>query len=142
MNINDRSYTLPPLGENPSTTRDGTTPGSFANPPRIGTPYSFSSPDTPGMPAPSPITALDFAKPSDADRKTQLEEARYGRISAEMLDVATREPHLTPEQSRLEIAAGRMIIPANKVHLRYKLQPMCIGRASLTKINANMRSEE
>src|SRR5438045_1052105 len=55
-----------------------------------------------------------------------------------MLDVATREPHLTPEQIRLEIAAGRMIIPANKVHLKYKLQPMAIGRASLTKINANM----
>ena len=31
-----------------------------------------------------------------------------------------------------------MIIPANKVHLKYKLQPMCIGRASLTKINANI----
>ena len=31
-----------------------------------------------------------------------------------------------------------MIIPANKVHLTYKLEPMCIGRASLTKINANM----
>ena len=31
-----------------------------------------------------------------------------------------------------------MIIPANKVHLKYKLEPMCIGRASLTKINANM----
>jgi phosphomethylpyrimidine synthase len=31
-----------------------------------------------------------------------------------------------------------MIIPANKVHLKYKLEPMAIGRASLTKINANM----
>ena len=52
--------------------------------------------------------------------------------------VATREPHLSPEQIRDEVAAGRMIIPANKVHLKYKLKPMCIGRASLTKINANM----
>src|SRR3954447_16962618 len=109
MSLTDRSYALPPLGENPSSTRDGTTPGSFANPPRVGTPYSFSSPDTPGMPQPSPITALDFAKPSDVDRKTQLEEARSGHISSEMEFVATREPHLTAEQIRLEVAAGRMI---------------------------------
>src|ERR1051325_4579139 len=104
----DRSYSLPPLGHNPSTTRDGTTPGSFANPPRIGTPYSFSSPDTPGMPPPSPMTALDFAKPSDADGKTQLKEARAVRIPAEWLHAPSREPHLTPEQIRLEVAAGRM----------------------------------
>ena len=31
-----------------------------------------------------------------------------------------------------------MIVPANKVHLKYKLEPMCIGRAGLTKVNANM----
>ena len=31
-----------------------------------------------------------------------------------------------------------MVIPANKVHLGYELDPMAIGRASLTKINANM----
>ncbi|HEV8608347.1 MAG TPA: hypothetical protein VGQ99_23645, partial [Tepidisphaeraceae bacterium] len=59
MNPN-RSYALPPIGENPSTTHDGTTPGSFANPPRIGTPFTFSSPDTPGMPPPSDKTAWDF----------------------------------------------------------------------------------
>ncbi len=31
-----------------------------------------------------------------------------------------------------------MIIPANKMHLTYALDPMCIGRASRTKVNANM----
>ena len=31
-----------------------------------------------------------------------------------------------------------MVIPANTVHLGYRLDPMCIGRASQTKINANM----
>ena len=31
-----------------------------------------------------------------------------------------------------------MVIPANKVHLGYQLDPMAIGRASKTKINANM----
>src|SRR5208282_5830332 len=45
---------------------------------------------------------------------------------------------LTAAQIRTEVAAGRMIVPANKVHLKYKLEPMCIGRAGLTKINANM----
>ncbi|MFO7181166.1 MAG: phosphomethylpyrimidine synthase ThiC, partial [Pseudomonadota bacterium] len=51
---------------------------------------------------------------------------------------AGREPHLTPEQVRLEVAAGRMIIPANIKHLGMRLDPMCIGRASRTKVNANM----
>ncbi|MEE8476664.1 MAG: phosphomethylpyrimidine synthase ThiC, partial [Myxococcota bacterium] len=69
---------------------------------------------------------------------TQLEHARLGEITAEMRRVAEREPHLTPEQIRDEVAAGRMVIPANKIHLGYRLDPMCIGRASLTKINANM----
>jgi phosphomethylpyrimidine synthase len=31
-----------------------------------------------------------------------------------------------------------MVIPANKVHSGQRLDPMCIGRASLTKVNANM----
>jgi phosphomethylpyrimidine synthase len=31
-----------------------------------------------------------------------------------------------------------MVIPANRNHLQHKLDPMAIGRASLTKINANM----
>jgi phosphomethylpyrimidine synthase len=39
---------------------------------------------------------------------------------------------------RDEVAAGRMVIPANKVHLGHGLDPMCIGRASKTKVNANM----
>src|SRR5438105_1901800 len=56
----DRSYTLPPLGDNPSTDRQGTTPGSFALPGRVGCPLTFSSPDTPGMPVPSDKTAWDF----------------------------------------------------------------------------------
>ncbi|HET6249212.1 MAG TPA: phosphomethylpyrimidine synthase ThiC [Tepidisphaeraceae bacterium] len=134
----DRSISLPPIGDNPSTDRQGTTPGSFANRGMVGTPYAYSSPDTPGMPGVSELTAMDFSSPRDRDGKTQLEEARIGRIAPEMKRVALREPHLSPEQIRVEVAAGRMIIPANKVHLKYKLEPMAIGRASLTKINANM----
>ncbi|MBI1336015.1 MAG: phosphomethylpyrimidine synthase ThiC [Phycisphaera sp.] len=69
---------------------------------------------------------------------TQLEHARLGVVTKEMKRVAEREPHLTPIQVRDEVAAGRMVIPANTVHLSYKLDPMAIGRASKTKINANM----
>ena len=136
--VSDRSCVLPPLGTNPSSETQGTSPGSFAKPGRAGTPYTYSSPDTPGMPGLSALTALDFASPRDHQGKTQLEEARIGRVTGEMKRVALREPHLRPEQIRAEVAAGRMIVPANKVHLKYKLEPMCIGRASLTKINANM----
>ncbi len=133
-------FARPLLGAtNPSTQAQGTTPGSFANPTAIGGPLTFSSPDTPGMPEPSPLTAWDFqrqgAKPSPI---TQLENAQLGIITDQMNRVAQRETHLTPQQVRDEVAAGRMIIPANTVHLSYKLDPMCIGRASRTKINANM----
>jgi phosphomethylpyrimidine synthase len=69
---------------------------------------------------------------------TQLEYARLGIVTPQMRRVAEREPHLTPEQVRDEVAAGRMVIPANKVHLGYQLDPMGIGRAAKTKINANM----
>jgi phosphomethylpyrimidine synthase len=134
----DRSFTLPPLGDNPSTEKQGTSPGSFALPGQVGSAYSFSSADAPGMPGVSDTTAMDFAGDADQQRQTQLQEARIGIVTREMKHVATREPHLTAEQIRAEVAAGRMIIPANKVHLEHKLQPMAIGRASLTKINANM----
>ncbi len=157
-----------------------TTPGSFANKHDVGGPLSFSSPDTPGMPAPSSKTAWDFLPvgwstkvlpashcaesatrafrngddealfiqangsfrrvmlPEGFTPITQLESARLGIITPQMRRVAEREGHLSPEQVRDEIAAGRMVIPANTTHLTYKLDPMAIGRASKTKINANM----
>src|SRR4051812_18470491 len=119
-----RAWTLPPFGENPSSRREGTTPGSFALPPRVGTPCSFSSPDMPGMPGVSEKTAMDWRDVArDREGKTQLEEAGSGTINDEMRRVARREPHLSAEQVRAEVGAGRMIIPANKVHLKYKLDP-------------------
>jgi phosphomethylpyrimidine synthase len=134
-------YELPLQGaSHPSTQRSGTNPGSFAQKAQIGAALTFSSPDTPGMPAASAKTAWDFnpePRPLE-DCVTQLESARLGIITPEMKRVAEREPHLTPEQVRDEIAAGRMIIPANVHHLKHKLDPMCIGRASKTKVNANM----
>lgn len=132
----------PPLrgGSVPSTEEHGTAPPSFALKPDIGGPLSFSSPDTPGMPPPSARTAWDFnpAPRGRGNAVTQLERARLGEITPEMKRVAEMEPHLTAEQIRDEIAAGRMLITANRVHLAHNLDPICIGRASRTKINANI----
>ncbi len=68
---------------------------------------------------------------------TQLESARLGVITAEMHYVAKRED-LDAELVRSEVARGRMVIPANVNHLAKRLEPMCIGVASLCKINANI----
>ena len=68
---------------------------------------------------------------------TQLEHARAGSITPEMEFVAERES-LTPETICEEVAAGRMVIPANTVHLAKKLEPMCIGIAAKCKVNANI----
>ena len=146
----DRTWTLPTVGGDPSSAATGTTPGSFANASQVGGPLTFSSPDTPNMPPPSDKTAWDFMPanwnledgqwhpPADFVPVTQLEHARLGTVTPEMSRVAEREPHLTGEQVRDEVASGRMVIPANKVHLGLGLDPMAIGRASLTKVNANM----
>jgi phosphomethylpyrimidine synthase len=68
---------------------------------------------------------------------TQIEMARRGTVSDEMAFVARREG-LEPEVVRSEVARGRMIIPANKVHLKLGLQPMGIGIRAKCKINANI----
>jgi phosphomethylpyrimidine synthase len=68
---------------------------------------------------------------------TQIETARMGVISDEMEHVARREG-LEPELIRGEVARGRMIIPANTVHLKLGLEPMGIGIKARCKINANI----
>jgi len=68
---------------------------------------------------------------------TQLQEARAGRITEAMKIVAQKEG-LRPEIVREETAAGRLVIPANRVHLSRNLIPAGIGRAGSTKINANI----
>lgn len=68
---------------------------------------------------------------------TQLESARKGIVTQAMEFVARRED-LDPELVRAEVARGRMVIPANVVHLSKSLQPMCIGVAAKCKINANI----
>jgi phosphomethylpyrimidine synthase len=93
---------------------------------------------------------------------TQLEWARVGVITKEMIYIAEREnlgrkkqleraqaaladgeqfggavpAFVTPEFVRSEVARGRAIIPANINHA--ELEPMIIGRNFLTKINANI----
>ena len=93
---------------------------------------------------------------------TQLEWARAGVITKEMIYIAERENlgrkkmleaaqaahddgesfgasvplFVTPEFVRSEVARGRAIIPANINHA--ELEPMIIGRNFLTKINANI----
>src|SRR3954469_6239419 len=68
---------------------------------------------------------------------TQLLAARAGQITPEMEYVAKRED-LSPELIRDEIAVGRMVIPANKMHLAGRLEPMGIGIAARCKINSNI----
>jgi phosphomethylpyrimidine synthase len=93
---------------------------------------------------------------------TQLEFARAGIVTEEMIYVAHREnlarapavvdasarladgesfgadipEFVTPEFVRQEVARGRAIIPANINHL--ELEPMAIGRNFLVKVNANI----
>jgi phosphomethylpyrimidine synthase len=93
---------------------------------------------------------------------TQLELARAGIVTQEMVFIAHREnlgraqaaaeaearlkdgesfgaalpPFVTPEFVRDEVARGRAIIPANINHP--ESEPMIIGRNFLTKINANI----
>ncbi|MBK1664551.1 phosphomethylpyrimidine synthase ThiC [Rhodospirillum rubrum] len=123
---------------------------------------------TAGRPAPSegdfeafPLTYAPLRR-RDETPFTQLEYARAGVITDEMIYVATREnlgrdsavagacervaggeafgaalpAHVTPEFVRAEIAAGRAIIPANINHP--ELEPTIIGRNFLVKVNANI----
>lgn len=66
---------------------------------------------------------------------TQMYYAKKGVITPEMNYVAQVEM-LNPELVRSEVAAGKMIIPANIHH--ENLLPMAIGREAKTKINANI----
>jgi phosphomethylpyrimidine synthase len=106
---------------------------------------------------PQPMRALSADKPI-----TQLEYARAGIITKEMIYIAHREnlgrqqaldrakaaiadgesfgaalpEFVTPEFVRDEVARGRAVIPANINHA--ELEPQIIGRNFLVKINANI----
>ncbi|MGA9321269.1 MAG: phosphomethylpyrimidine synthase ThiC, partial [Xanthobacteraceae bacterium] len=113
---------------------------------------------------PSPQPGRADARPVGGGEKplTQLEWARAGIITKEMIYIAERENlgrkimlegaqaahddgesfgasvplFITPEFVRSEVARGRAIIPSNINH--GELEPMIIGRNFLPKINANI----
>ncbi|CBY82310.1 phosphomethylpyrimidine synthase ThiC [Helicobacter felis] len=77
------------------------------------------------------------AKRANDPIKTQLHYAKKGMITEEMAYIANVE-EVSPECVRAEVARGRLIIPANIQH--QNLEPMGIGIALKTKINANIGS--
>ncbi len=71
------------------------------------------------------------------DVNTQMHHARRGVVTEQMRLVAEKEG-LEPELVRQEVAAGRLVIPANVNHLKMRLEPIGIGTAASIKINANI----
>jgi phosphomethylpyrimidine synthase len=110
--------------------------------------------DFPNKPAPvrglpgKPVTQLEFARAGvitkemiyvahreNLGRSAALESAKAAVAAGESFGAAIPE-QITPEFVRDEIARGRAIIPANINH--GELEPMIIGRNFLVKINANI----
>jgi phosphomethylpyrimidine synthase len=99
-------------------------------------------------PAGRPLTQLEFARAGiitdemiyvahreNLGRAAAAAEARERRADGEDFGAAIPE-FVTPEFVRDEIARGRAIIPANINHP--ELEPVIIGRNFLVKINANI----
>src|SRR5262249_33317562 len=76
-----------------------------------------------------------IAERENVGRKTMLEAAPAARDDGESFG-ASVPLFVTPEFVRDEVARGRAIIPSNINH--GELEPMIIGRNFLTKINANI----
>jgi phosphomethylpyrimidine synthase len=89
------------------------------------------------MTPPAPLREDWVARRRDHPVRTQMRYARQGLVTEEMWVVARREG-LDPDFIRSEVARGRMIIPANTVHLKTGLEPMGIGIKARCKINANI----
>ena len=68
---------------------------------------------------------------------TQLQISKTGTISDEVKFVAEKES-VDAELVCTELAAGKLVIPANKLHLKTNLEPIGIGRVLSTKVNANI----
>lgn len=66
---------------------------------------------------------------------TQLEEARRGNLTEAMKDAARREG-VPAEKVLDQVASGLAVIPCNPAHT--SLNPVVIGHAFTTKINANI----
>ncbi len=96
----------------------------------------------------SPLTQLEWARGGvitkemvyiaereNLGRKRQLERAEAALADGESFGAAV-PAFVTPEFVRSEVERGRAIIPSNINHA--ELEPMIIGRNFLTKINANI----
>ncbi|SFR69438.1 phosphomethylpyrimidine synthase ThiC [Halogeometricum limi] len=70
---------------------------------------------------------------------TQLQYARDGTVTPAMRRVAERE-NVSVEFVREEVANGHAVIPANREHA--SLDPMILGEAFSTKVNANIGNSE
>lgn len=68
---------------------------------------------------------------------TQLQIARSKTISDEVKFVAETET-VDAELIREKIAAGQLVIPANKLRIKTNFKPVGIGRILSTKVNANI----
>jgi phosphomethylpyrimidine synthase len=68
---------------------------------------------------------------------TQLQAAKAG-INTEQIRFVAESESLQAELVRDEVAAGRLVIPANKLHIKTNLKPVGIGRLLSTKVNANI----
>jgi len=91
--------------------------------------------DTSGPTFDGPLPALRAKWIDERGHATQLEMAQAGTVTPEMEFVAIRE-RVEAQFVREEIAAGRAIIPVNRMHP--ECEPMIIGRKFRTKINANI----
>ncbi len=70
---------------------------------------------------------------------TQIRSARAGEITVEMKEVAKKEG-VSVEFIRKQVAAGKVVIPANKNH--NNLSPNGFGEGLTTKVNANFGTSE
>ena len=68
---------------------------------------------------------------------TQLQAAKAGILTEQIRFIAESE-NIEAELIQAELAAGRLVIPANKLHLKTNLRPTGIGRVLRTKVNANI----
>jgi len=66
---------------------------------------------------------------------TQMHLARKGEITPEMIYVAEQE-RVEATWIRDQIAAGKLVIPANTMH--QNLEPMAVGLGTRCKVNANI----
>ena len=83
-----------------------------------------------------PKTRAGWEHPLPIDgAATQLVWARAGIVTPEMAYIAAREG-VSVELVRDEVARGRAVIPANRMHP--ESEPMIIGKAFTVKINANI----